>query len=311
MQADLLTIFLGIGCVLTLASASAFVLRLASRGPAADVANDLTARIRSWWWIIVPLSGAAMAGRWAVTALFAFTSFVALREFLTLTAIRAADRRVVLGIFLVALPSQYGLAAGGRFELFAGCLPIVALSVIPVLIALTGDTAQYLTRVSELVWGVMVCVYCISYVPALLMLRIPNYQGRYITLVLFFLLVTQGGDVLQYVSGKLLGRHQIAPELSPLKTREGLIGGVLSATALGAGMWRITPFSAVQAGAIAALLTLTGFLGGLVMSAIKRDRGVKDWSRFIPGHGGMLDRLDSIWLSAPVFFYLIRSFFAE
>ena len=116
---------------------------------------------------------------------------------------------------------------------------------------------------------------------------------------------------MQYVCGKLLGRHKIAPEISSAKTVEGLVGGITSGTALGAGLWWMTPFSVVQAGAIAFLITLAGFAGGLVMSAIKRDCGLKDWSQFIPGHGGMLDRADSICLSAPMFFYLTQWFFGQ
>ena len=124
--------------------------------------------------------------------------------------------------------------------------------------------------------------------------------------MVFLILVVQSSDVLQYVWGKLLGRHKIAPELSPSKTVEGFVGGVASATALGAALWWITPFSPLEAALIAFAITLMGFLGGLVMSAIKRDRGVKDWGAIIEGHGGMLDRLDSVCFSAPVFFHIVR-----
>jgi phosphatidate cytidylyltransferase len=112
--------------------------------------------------------------------------------------------------------------------------------------------------------------------------------------------------VLQYVWGKLLGRTKIAPELSPSKTVEGFIGGAASATAIGTALYWMTPFSMGEAALVSLTITLMGFLGGLVMSAVKRDRGVKDWGAMIEGHGGMLDRLDSVCFSAPVFFHVVR-----
>jgi len=126
----------------------------------------------------------------------------------------------------------------------------------------------------------------------------------------FLLIVTQSSDVLQYIFGKLIGRQKIAPVLSPSKTVEGFICGIAGATALGALLWRITPFKPIEAAAMALIVSVIGFLGGLVMSAIKRDRGVKDWGHVIQGHGGMLDRLDSLCFSAPIFFHLTRYFFA-
>jgi phosphatidate cytidylyltransferase len=163
-----------------------------------------------------------------------------------------------------------------------------------------------MTRIAEMQWGLMVCVYCISHVPALVTLTIPGNEGRGLMLIAFLVLVVQASDVLQYVWGKLLGRTRVAPNLSPSKTWEGLIGGVLSATLIGALLSVITPFSMVEAAMLALVITLMGFLGGLVMSAIKRDRGVKDWGRMIEGHGGMLDRMDSVVFAAPVFFHLVR-----
>jgi phosphatidate cytidylyltransferase len=155
----------------------------------------------------------------------------------------------------------------------------------------------------------MVCVYFVSHVPALLMLDIPGFKGANGRLLLFFVLVVQLSDVLQYVWGKLLGRHKIAPVLSPSKTWEGFIGGVLSASAVGAALWWATPFRPWQAAALSLVITLMGFLGGLVMSAIKRDRGVKDYGSLIEGHGGVMDRIDSICFAAPAFFHLVRYYF--
>ena len=150
------------------------------------------------------------------------------------------------------------------------------------------------------------CVYCISHVPALLTLDIPGYEGRNLLLIAFLVIVVQSSDVLQYVWGKLFGKHKIAPEVSPSKTVEGLVGGIASATMLGAALWWITPFNVWQAALMSLAICVMGFFGGLVMSAIKRDRGVKDWGEHIEGHGGMLDRLDSVVFAAPIFFHLTR-----
>lgn len=150
--------------------------------------------------------------------------------------------------------------------------------------------------------GLIICVVCIAPIPALLMLEIPGYEGRNVFLLVFLVLVAQASDVLQYLWGKWLGKHPIAPIISPAKTVEGFVGGIICATLLGAGLWQITPFSLLQAAVIALLITLLGFAGGLILSAQKRARGIKDWSNLIRGHGGMLDRIDSLWLSAPVFY---------
>ena len=152
----------------------------------------------------------------------------------------------------------------------------------------------------------MICVLCISHVPALLTLDIPGYEGRDLLLIAFLVLVVQSSDVLQYVWGMLVGHRKVAPNVSPAKTWEGLIGGVASATTVGAAIYWITPFAPWQAALVALAINVLGVTGGLVMSAIKRDRGIKDWGRIIDGHGGMLDRIDSLVFAAPVFFYLLR-----
>jgi phosphatidate cytidylyltransferase len=172
--------------------------------------------------------------------------------------------------------------------------------------AFAGDTERFLSRVAEVQWALMICVFCVSHVPALLSLSIPGYEGRNALLIAFLILVVQGSDVMQYVWGKLLGRTKLAPSLSPSKTVEGLVGGALSAMALGAALHWITPFSPLQAAAMSFVIVLMGFLGGLVLSAIKRDRKVKDWGHLIAGHGGFIDRLDSVIFSAPIFFHLTR-----
>ncbi len=294
-----------LGLVLVFASLAGFVLHLRTRDNGSNLVDNLNARIRAWWVIVAVLGGAFVTGRTAVIVLFALLSFGAMREFITLTPTRRGDRTALFASFLIALPVQYVLIWLGWHSMFAIFIPVYAFVVLPVLAALASDTVNFLARAAETQWGLMISVYCISYVPALLTLPLPGLQ-RAALLATFLLIVAQSSDVFQYIFGKLAGRHKIAPELSPSKTVEGFAGGIACATFLGAALWRITPFRPLQAAGMALVVALAGFFGGLVMSAIKRDRGVKDWSHAIAGHGGMLDRLDSICFSAPIFFHLTR-----
>ncbi|MFN3274258.1 MAG: phosphatidate cytidylyltransferase [Paracoccus sp. (in: a-proteobacteria)] len=311
LHADLLTVIAGIGGLLLLASLIGFVLqrRLSPDGQNPGVEN-LNARIRAWWVMVIAISLAFLAGRTGVIILFALCSFAALREFMTLTNATRADHRTLAAVFFIVLPVQYVLIGISWYGLFSIFIPVWVFLLLPIVSALAGDTRNYLVRVAEMQWALMICVFCVSHVPALLNLNIPGHEGRGVLLIAFLVIVVQLSDVLQYVWGKLIGRHKIAPGLSPSKTVEGLLGGVLSATLIGASLWWMTPFSPLQAAGMSLAITLMGFLGGLVMSAIKRDRGVKDWGHSIAGHGGFVDRLDSVIFAAPVFFHLTRYYWS-
>jgi phosphatidate cytidylyltransferase len=306
-QQQTLAIFAGIGAVLVAASAVGFVLKLrAVPGRPHDTLDNLNARIRAWWVMVLTIGVAFLFGKTGVILLFLFVSFFALREFMSLTYTRRGDHDALATSFFIVLPVQYALIWFSWYGFYSIFIPVYAFLVLPILSALSGDTMRFLERASKVQWGLMVCVFCISHVPALLTLQIPGFEGRNALLIVFLVLVVQSSDVLQYVWGKLFGRRRIAPDVSPSKTLEGLVGGVASATALGGALWWITPFEPWQATLIALAINVMGFLGGLVMSAIKRDRGVKDWGDMIEGHGGMLDRLDSVVFAAPVYFHIIR-----
>ena len=302
-----LSLFAGIGAVLLLASLVAGLLKWrVARGQPHAVIDKLTARVNAWWVMVAVIGLAFCFGKGGVILLFFLLSFYALREFITLAYTRQGDHAAVAAAFYIALPVQFGLVWIEWYGLYSIFIPVYAFLVLPILAALGGDTQRFLERTAKIQWGLMVCVFCISHVPALLTLGVPGYEGRNLLLIVFLVLVVQGSDVLQYVWGKLFGRHKVAPLLSPSKTWEGLVGGVASATLLGGALHWITPFTPVQAAALAFLVCVMGFFGGLVMSAIKRDRGVKDWGHMIEGHGGMLDRLDSVVFAAPVFFHVTR-----
>lgn len=308
---DLFRVILGAGLILVVASVIGWALgrRYSPDGDNATIEN-LNDRIRAWWVMVVALSLAMLGGRAGVVLLFGLCSFAALREFMTLTNLRRADHWSLVLAFFVVLPLQYYLVWVGWYGLFAIFIPVYVFLLLPIVSVLRGETGNYLVRIAELQWGLMICVFCASHVPALLTLDIPGFDGRGVLLIAFLVVVVQLSDVLQYVWGKLAGRHRIAPRLSPSKTVEGFLGGVLSATLIGAGLWWMTPFTPRQAALMALVITLMGFFGGLVMSAIKRDRGIKDWGHMIAGHGGFIDRLDSVVFAAPVFFHLTRYFWS-
>ena len=272
------------------------------------VIDNLNARIKAWWVMAIVMGGSLAIGHGAVILLFLGISFFALREFLTLAPTRTADHYALLAAFYLILPLQYYFISVGWYGLFSVFIPVYGFLLLPILATLGNDTQQFLTRASSVQWGLMIAVYCISCIPALMVLDIPGYQNNNLLLINWLILVVQSSDVLQYVCGKLFGKRKIAPVLSPSKTVEGFVGGVLLASLLGAALFWITPFAWWQAALIAILVNLMGFAGGLVMSAIKRDRVVKDWGAMIEGHGGMLDRLDSLCFSAPIFFHVVRYF---
>ena len=300
-----LALFVGLAAILAVASLVGWALarRRASADP--TVAN-LNARIRAWWVMVAAIGIAFAFGKAGVIALFLFASFAALREYVTLTATRRGDHYALAAAFFVVLPMQYYLIWIEWYGLYSIFIPVYVFLLLPIVAALRGDTTGFMARIAELQWGLMISVFCLSHVPALLTLPIDGFPERNLLLVAFLVVVVQSSDVLQYVWGKLLGRHKVAPRLSPSKTVEGLVGGLASATVIGAALWWLTPFSPWHAALMALVINAMGFCGGLVMSAIKRDRGVKDWGWMIEGHGGMLDRLDSVIFAAPVFFHVTR-----
>jgi phosphatidate cytidylyltransferase len=304
-------LFAGVAGVLTVASAVSYALnRRFATGTASPTLDNLNSRIKAWWWMVGLIGIAFVFGKAGVIVLFALASFAALREFITLTPSRRGDHLALAVAFFIVLPLQYYLVWIDWYGLYSVFIPVYVFLLLATIAALRQDTKHFMRRVAETQWGLMLSVFSLSHVPALLGLKIPGYEGRNLLLIAFLVLVVQSSDVLQYVWGKLLGRHKVAPELSPSKTVEGFFGGVATASLLGALLWWITPFSPLQAGAVALMINLMGFFGGLVMSAVKRDRGVKDWGWMIEGHGGVLDRLDSVIFAAPVFFHTIRYFWS-
>lgn len=274
--------------------------------------RNLVLRIASWWVMALIFSAAASLGMAGLSILFACASFLAFREFVSLIATRRADHRALFWAFFFVIPLQYYLVYLQWYGLFAVFIPVYVAAILPIRIVVAGDTQNFLERTAKIQWGLVSCVYFVSHVPALLMVPLRGAEGSAanLKLVLFLLIVVQLSDVFQYVWGKMLGRTPVAPSISPKKTVEGLIGGIATAAAIGTLLHRVTPFTMIEAAQYSLLIAVAGFGGGLVMSAVKRDRGVKDFGELIPGHGGILDRFDSICFAAPLLFHVVRFFHA-
>jgi phosphatidate cytidylyltransferase len=303
----LFIIFAAVFVVLAVSSGIAALLKLRlNPGDSTAVVDNLNTRINAWWLMVWVLAIAFWIGDGGIIGLFAFISFQALREFMALTHTRRADHHALIWCFFFFLPLQYWCVAIHWYGLFSILIPVYAFLLLPISATLGRDAERFLERAAKVQWGLMISVYCISHVPALLTLKVSGFEEQNAQLIIFLILTVQSSDVFQYIWGKLFGKHKLSPSISPSKTLEGLIGGVLTATVLGAALYWLTPFSIWQAALISLIINIVGFFGGFVLSAIKRDRGVKDWGCMIEGHGGMLDRVDSISFSAPVFFHVVR-----
>ena len=310
-SSKLLWLFAAIVALLVIASVSGWLIaRRAKTDDAITTAENLKQRVNAWWGMLLILFMSYQMGGTATVVLYAFISLFALREFITLTPTARSDYNALFSAFFILIPLQYILIGTYWYSMFTLLIPVYAFLLLPAIAVLSQDTEGFLERTAKIQWAVMICVYCISHAPALLLLDLEGFEGKNSLLLFYLVLVVQLSDVLQYVFGKLFGKHKVAPRVSPSKTVEGLIGGGLSATLIGGCMFWMTPFNFGQSLLMSLAIVTMGFLGGLVMSAIKRSLSAKDWGTMIKGHGGMLDRMDSVCFSAPIFFHLTRYFFS-
>ncbi|HXV24549.1 MAG TPA: phosphatidate cytidylyltransferase [Alphaproteobacteria bacterium] len=294
-----LLVLLGIAAVLLAAT----LLELSARG---RLPEDVRPRLKSWWAMAAIYFAAALIGRTASIVLIGFTSFLALKEYLTLIPTRRADRAVLLVAYL-AIPLQFYWVAIGWYGMFIVFVPVYMLLILPIPMLLIGETSGFLRAIGTLHWGLMTTVFALSHAAYLLVLpTLPGAPAGGAGLLLFLLVLTETNDVAQYVWGKMLGRTKIVPKISPKKTVEGLVGGVATTTALAIGLAPLlTPLDWPRALAAGLGIGIAGFIGDIVISAVKRDLAIKDTGALLPGHGGMLDRLDSLTYTAPLFFHTV------
>jgi phosphatidate cytidylyltransferase len=291
--------------VLAVASVAVALLRWAK--PRNDF-KELSSRVRAWWVMAILFFGALVVSNPVALVFFAFLSFWAMKEYVTLLKTRPADHHGLVFTFL-AIPIQYYLIGINWYGMFIIFIPVYMFLSLPVRLVLSKETSGFVRSASQIQWGLMAFVFGLSHMAFLLTvaeLKGASVSGR--MLVLFLVFVVEISDVLQYVWGKTLGRHKIIPAVSPNKTWEGFIGGIASASLVSLAIRFLTPFSMIETVLVSLMISVAGFCGGAVMSAVKRDFGVKDFGQIIPGHGGVLDRIDSLCYAAPIFFHYVRYF---
>lgn len=267
--------------------------------------DELADRVKAWWVMAAVFLGAVAVHPAVSLVVFALMSFWALKEYVTLLRTRPQDHATLFWAF-AAVPAQYWLVHTKWYGVFIIFIPVYVFLLLPVTLVVARETKGFVASASQIHWGLMAFVFGLSHLGYLL--QLPALPGRTAdgrALVLFVVFVVEMSDVLQYVWGKLVGRHKVLPTVSPNKTWEGLVGGVLSAALLAWPLRFLTPFAPLQTVLVALGVCVAGFLGGAVMSAVKRDFGVKDFGALIPGHGGMLDRVDSLCWSVPLFFHYV------
>ncbi len=327
-----------LGTVLALLIVAYFIGRALRRSPESSsnpaIVRTFNNRVAAWWLMFTVLTLSLLTGIYSVTVtLFGLVSFWALREYITMTPTRRGDHRTLFWTFFILLPAHYVLVALGTYPWAYGfytiLIPVYASLFIPARVAVSGDPKRFLERVAKIQAGLLICVYALSHAPALLSLELvrssrvndqvvpwiideaTGQRGSNAGLLFYFILLTQLNDVFGYFWGQLFGRHVIAPNINASKTWEGFAGGMLSTMLLGMLLYWSTPFRLWEAPFLAMAVSVACFAGGMTMSAIKRDRAVRDYGTLVSGHAGVLDRIDSICFAAPVFFHLTRYFFSE
>lgn len=293
------------------------------------VLRRLNHRLRVWWMMFAILVIGFLLHRLGVVILFGLISFWALREFITMTPTRRGDHRTLFWVFFIFTPLQYILIGLGNsapewltrgrqidfYGFYSIMIPVYASLFIPARIAISGDSKRFLERSAKIQAGLLICVYALSYAPALLDLELKLSDGRVwngsnVTLLLFFILIAQIGDVFQQAWSRLAGRSVIAPEINASRTWEGVMGALITTGLFGMALSWATPFSWWEAGVMSMVVAIMAFAGGMSLSAIKRDRGVTDTGTLVLGHAGLLDRIDNVCFAAPVFYHLTRFYFS-
>ena len=269
--------------------------------------GQLNSRLQASWLILLLFAVGFALGEAALAVIFALASFFALREFVALTPTKPADHVALIIAFYVAIPVQYVLVASGWYQLYAVFIPVYLFLILPVIMAWRHDVELYLQRVAKVQWGLMLSVYCVSHAPAIATLEPPGYEGRGALLLLYFLLVVQMSENIAVMASASFGRTPLRS--NPNKSREGALIGGAAATVIGALLWWMTPFTWWQAALMSAVTVFAAFMGGLVLASVKRSLGERQWDQGVALSRGVLERLESITFSAPVFFHATVYFF--
>lgn len=285
--------------------ASLYSIWLVRSRPERDY-RELRLRIKTWWLIVAVFAAAVLFNRTVSVVVLAFVSFLAFKEYLSLIPTRRADHRVLFWAYL-AIPIQFYWVWIAWYGLFIIFIPVFVFLFLPMRMILIGETTGFLRAIGTLQWGLMITVFSLSHAAYMLVLPVSvNPAGGSMGLLIYLVFLTEFNDVAQYIWGKSFGKRKIVPKVSPNKTVAGFLGGVLTTTALATILAPfLTPLTQIEALGAGGLIGLAGFVGDVTISALKRDLGVKDSGSLLPGHGGILDRLDSLTYTAPLFFHYV------
>lgn len=305
LESKILIVIAGVFGVLIFATVLFYIIGKVKPSPQVD---ELKTRTKSWWFMTIIFMSATVINVNISYIALGFLSFISFRELYSILNFRRADRRAIFWAF-ISIPIQYVLAYLGWHKAFTIFIPVVMFLTLPLRFVINGEVEGSIKSISMLQWVLMLSVYGLSHLAYLLSLpEVEGFNAGGRGLLLFVVCVTEINDVMQYTFGKLLGKHKITPKVSPNKTWEGFIGGLISTMFIGYLLRVITPFSIPQVFIISFFISAGGFVGDVVMSLLKRDIGVKDTGKTIPGHGGVLDRIDSLTYTAPIFFHLTYFF---
>ena len=312
-------LFIVVFGVLSLATLWGFFRSLREHASDDPQAEAHAQEVKRFWgliktsWVMATVFWIGWAlGDTVATVLFAIVGFFALREFITLSPTRRGDHRSLVLAFFVVLPLQFTIVGSRMFDLFTVFIPVYVFLALPVVSALANDPERFLERNAKLQWGIMVCVYGVSHVPALLLLDFPGYREKGAFLVFFLVFVVQTCMLVQHLLGRRFPHKPVAPQVSQSFQWVSWLAGVATGGLVGGLLSFITPFKPGQALGMALLACFAGSLGHLVMKALKRDRGVTSWGMqgmSVTGAGGLLDRVDALCFAAPVFFHSTRWYF--
>ena len=274
--------------------------------------DSFNSRVHAWWFFSVVL-GIAFLQPTLTVVLFGLLSFWALREFITLTPTSSGDHRALFWVFFFFTPLQFVLVGFNYYAFYSILIPVYAFLFIAARVAISGDYRCFLERVAKIQFGLLICVYCLSFTPALLFLKCRNLEGTYANarLLFFFVTMVLFSELLQFLCGRFFGKHIIAESLDTSRTWEGVLGGTTATAFVGMLLYWATPFSYWwQAAAMSSLIAAMASAGALTMAAIKRDRGEVTSGTLIEGHGGVLSRIDAVCFAAPVFYHVTQYFFS-
>lgn len=290
-----------LGGVLTLAPLLILALDRAGRLKPALKA-DLRSRYISWLIMVPIIVLPVLLGAGPTILAVALLSLLCYREFARATGLfreKAMSAAVVLGLAAVTFA-----IVDHWYALFVALTPITLAFLAAVATSLDRP-AGYIQRVALAMFGFLLFGVCLGH------LGFMANDARFRSLILLLLFSVQFNDIFAYMVGKTFGGPKLAPHTSPNKTISGSLGAVvltsLSVFLLSGLLFHDGPMSgAVQRLALGLLISITGQFGDLSVSSIKRDVGVKDTGSLIPGHGGVLDRANSLLLSAPTVFHFVN-----